>query len=305
MTEITAEYVRKEVELYQEAVYFFAGFKKVLVGTGLKVFLEKDFKSNDNKFRPDFYCHSEKHTTVLDHKGSVTDHSLGTQKMCNGVRKYEALVEQGWGDVGIIVPIERANMIKGVVDLTGGGLLVMGFELSIDEEWLKVNRRGDKPKCNLISSVLDVQHEFDLDAFSLQKFIRHNPPVPLTASHLWLSLYQFAYKIKEGEEWFEVAYNKIIELLEAIYAPWIGNIPQMTRGRANAALKLLDWVGWIGFEKEDRPVKIFPNRSTRSGDILSKLIEKWVECRMNEIKTKDEATDDSVQTSIGDYTKLS
>lgn len=299
---ITEDSVRKEVELYQESVYFFSGFKKVLEEAQVEVSVEKDFKVNDKKVRPDFYCESDEYITILEHKASLTENELGIEKECAAANeKYSPLIQEKLGDLGLIVPDNSCENLKHRVDLMDLDILVMGFLLSLEDEFIEIKTIGLEPKSGKISSVLNCRHTFEIDEFSFQKFIRHEPPPPYTASLLWTSLYQFIHLKKEDQDFFKVPYEKVNGVLKAIFASWIEG-DQITQGRVNAALKLLDYAGWLEFSGEFKPIKVYPTRGTRSGDILIALIKKWVECKNDDdASTIKESDNGTVQSILDDY----
>lgn len=299
---ITEASVKKEVELYQESVYFFSGFKKILEQSNLTLYVERNFPINDKKVRPDFHCESDLYVTVLDHKGSLTGIAKGIEKECIGTtKKYTPLISKKKGNIGLVVPDKSAESLKNVIDLLGLDLIVMGFQLSIEEEYLEISSVGPEPECECVRMALNQKHEFEINEFSFQKFIRHPPPPPYTASHLWRLLYQFIHLMNEDQDWYEVPYEKVTDVLKAIFAPWMEGT-QVTTGRINKALKLLDYAGWIKFDREHRPITVYPNKSTRSGDILITLIKKWVESNTIVDSQKNKEEDDgTIQSSINDY----
>lgn len=117
---------------------------------------------------------------------------------------------------------------------------------------------------------LKVPH--DRQRTPMYKFIRAEPPVPYTATVLWRILMVFH---KPFQSQYMVKYSTVREECQTLFTPWLSkDKEQLTPGRLNKALDLLQYLGWVQWNKSAGEIMVFPTRGTRVADLADYFCER-------------------------------
>lgn len=306
--EAEEQVIQEEIEKLKKKIYDYIQLVKVLLS--LKIYFERKYnvkayvepsvlyKEDKEKHVPDLLVITSDNTaTVFDHKIIESSDEKTVRSRLGRLKKY----------YGTIVCKEKEYTVNHVIllcsketwqNILNAGLIekpmTWVYRLVEDEKlyyeidiFLPKSIKVKDPLLNRIVSVykkhrvIKVERPYEITKYV---FIRQPPPIEYIVERV----YRFLYSRMDpnvNEERFSL--KDIASEFNWYYPPWVlteGEAKQLTIGRLNEALKLLDKIGLAKYKPKEGIV-IVKKIKKLSGELLDHILEKIVSHRLK-VKAK-------------------
>ena len=295
--------IQEEIKKLKKKIYDYIQLVKVLLSLKLhferkykaKAYVEPSvwYKEDKEKRIPDLLILTSDNTAIVfDHKIIESSDERTVRSRLRRLKKY----------YGTIIWKEKEYTVNYAIllcsketwqNILNAGLIekpmTWVYKLVEDEKlYYEINifsPKSIKIKDSLLSriistykkhGVIKVERPYEATKYV---FIRQKPPIEYVAERV----YRFLYSRMDpnvDEEAFQL--KNIINEFNWYYSPWVlaeGEAKQLTIGRLNEALKLLDEIGLAKYKPEEGVV-IVKKIKKLSGELLDHILEKIVKHRL-------------------------
>ncbi len=262
-------------------------------------------KPNGSECTPDILVKENEFKTIIEHKASLSENEMSVRGVLEEIyNKYVPLISGKLdGQIAALFPEEDETTVQLIMHLITDNLVFSSFMLQRDPKLLKLSTIKGEYSSPKLMRIMSTNFEYDFTEFARYKLIRMKPPVPLAADIIWnlvlLPLYGASGKF--GNE-VTIDYQDILsETITQVRG--YGETPDDNlRSVVNKSLKFLNKLGWVEFNGQDLPVKVFPKKGTGMGQIRQLFCNKWFQLKVQGKIDLDMDSEDngSIQLSLDD-----
>jgi len=249
------------VKAYESKIILFSSLKVHLeqhgIPTKVEYRIERPGKDPDS---PDIFALAEP-LTFIEEKGSLPTVPRIAQLEVEKILEYETKhLFEGREFVPQVVLLcpqdvhaDKAIMLSASADR----LPVLTYEFPVEDPIVLKLRQGSLRSKALESALLDREIPHARKVIPTVKFLRADPPAVYSSWMIWQVLWSFSTTSLND---FTVQYKALIDQCKKFYPGWLGaDTEQITYGRANDALDLLSYVGWVEYKaklSQDTPITV-------------------------------------------------
>jgi len=281
------EKVVKEVKAYQSKIVLYCSLKVFLENHGFRVLVENRCERvGKDPDEPDLQAHGEK-VTFIEEKSSLPDDRKLLEKEIRDVMDYhcEHLYRGAKfiPEVVLLCPSEVYRTRRAEFRKHEKNLVVLTYPFPVEDP-IKIQLMQGSISDSVLQSITKtgtIIVDLARTIIPTVKFLKQTPPVPYSAWTIWQVVWASVPPFKED---YSVRYTTILKECQKFYPSWISqDTEQITMGRVNEALELLQYVGWVEYEGKPTPQATIQIHYTK-GDKIRKetfhfLARKYVELK--------------------------
>ena len=297
--------VVNEVDRYDETVRLFTILERAMIESGLSPQIEPTcVKPSGEKCTPDFVIDDDNCKTIIEHKASLSERPENARGTLEDIlNNYGPLIEDSdEGQVGALFSKKDEESVQLIMHFLEDILVLSTFHLVYDPRALHMASLKGRYQSDTLGRIMSSSFDYEFLEFARYRLLRQKPPIPLSADIIWsyilLPLYGRAEEFGDGAT---IDYSDILEETQSIVRGYGQDSENSLRGVVNRSLKFLNTLGWVEFEEQDRPIRVYPKKAKGKGQIRKVFCQKWYELKTQDDVNVDEMDDATEQSILEDY----